>query len=65
MASTRSHPFLVKDISHVRPKERWPLKPKLVGQFDFAEWDARESFATLAFIALREDKNPREVRKEA
>jgi ATP-dependent DNA ligase len=42
---------------------RW-LKPRLVGQFEFAEWTPENHLRHSRFIALREDKYPREVRKE-
>jgi bifunctional non-homologous end joining protein LigD len=42
---------------------RW-LKPKLVGQFEFAEWTPENHLRHSRFIGLREDKNPRDVRKE-
>jgi ATP-dependent DNA ligase len=42
---------------------RW-LKPKLVGQLEFTEWTPENHLRHSRFVALREDKNPREVRKE-
>ena len=42
---------------------RW-LKPVLVGQFEFLEWTGDNHLRHSKFIALREDKNPREVRRE-
>lgn len=41
---------------------RW-LKPILVGQFEFLEWTGNH-LRHARFIALREDKPPREVRRE-
>jgi ATP-dependent DNA ligase len=42
---------------------RW-LKPKLVGQFDFVEWTADDHLRHSSFIALREDKSAKAVRRE-
>lgn len=42
---------------------RW-LKPELVGQFEFLEWTADNHLRHSKFIALREDKPAREVRRE-
>lgn len=42
---------------------RW-LKPELVGQFEFAEWTPENHLRHSRFISLREDKDPRQVRKE-
>jgi ATP-dependent DNA ligase len=41
---------------------RW-LKPKLVGQFEFVEWTA-DDLRHSSFIALREDKSAKAVRRE-
>jgi len=41
---------------------RW-LKPKLVGQFEFVEWLGPHLRHT-KFIALRDDKDPKKVRRE-
>ena len=43
---------------------RW-LKPVLVGQFEFLEWTADEHLRHTRFVALREDKNARQVTREA
>jgi ATP-dependent DNA ligase len=40
------------------------LKPVLVGQFEFAEWTGDSHLRHSKFIALREDKDPLEVRRE-
>jgi ATP-dependent DNA ligase len=40
---------------------RW-LRPELVGQFEFVEWTADGRLRHARFVALREDKNAREVR---
>ena len=42
---------------------RW-LKPVLVGQFEFLEWTSDDHLRHTRFIGLREDKFPREVRRE-
>jgi ATP-dependent DNA ligase len=42
---------------------RW-LKPVLVGQFEFLEWIGDNHLRHSRFIALREGKNAREVRRE-
>jgi DNA ligase D-like protein (predicted ligase) len=42
---------------------RW-VKPKLVGQFEFAEWTPDNHLRHSRFVALREDKEPREVVRE-
>ena len=43
---------------------RW-LKPSLVGQFEFVEWTPDNHLRHSRFIALRDDKDPREVRRES
>lgn len=40
------------------------LKPVLVGQFEFLEWTADDHLRHSRFVALREDKNAREVGRE-
>ena len=42
---------------------RW-LKPVLVGQFEFVEWTADHHLRHTKFVALREDKRARDVRRE-
>jgi ATP-dependent DNA ligase len=42
---------------------RW-LKPVLVGQFEFAEWTVDNHLRHSKFIALREDKDAKEVRRQ-
>jgi bifunctional non-homologous end joining protein LigD len=42
---------------------RW-IKPVLVGQFDFLEWTADNHLRHTKFIALREDKKPKDVMRE-
>jgi bifunctional non-homologous end joining protein LigD len=40
------------------------VKPKLVAEVSFVEWTRDGSLRHAAFIALRDDKLPREVRRE-
>jgi DNA ligase D-like protein (predicted ligase) len=42
---------------------RW-LEPKLVAQFEFVEWTSDNHLRHSKFVALRDDKDPREVHKE-
>jgi bifunctional non-homologous end joining protein LigD len=42
---------------------RW-LKPVLVGQFEYVEWTPDNHLRHSGFIALREDRDAREVRRE-
>jgi bifunctional non-homologous end joining protein LigD len=42
---------------------RW-VKPELVGQFEFLEWTADNHLRHSRFMALREDKPARDVRRE-
>jgi DNA ligase D-like protein (predicted ligase) len=42
---------------------RW-LKPKLVARFEFVEWTSDNHLRHSKFVALRDDKDAREVRKE-
>jgi bifunctional non-homologous end joining protein LigD len=42
---------------------RW-LKPVLVGQFEFVEWTPDHHLRHSTFIALRDDKSPRNIRRE-
>ena len=42
---------------------RW-LKPELVGQFEFVEWTGDGHLRHTRFLALREDKNASEVKRE-
>jgi DNA ligase D-like protein (predicted ligase) len=43
---------------------RW-LNPVLVGQFEFVEWTGENHLRHTKFIALREDKRARDVRRES
>ncbi len=45
-------------------KCRW-LKPRLVAAIEFAEWKSTNHLRHSKFIALREDKDPNEVVREA
>jgi bifunctional non-homologous end joining protein LigD len=40
------------------------VKPELVAQIRFVEWTAEGRLRHAAFLALRSDKNAREVRRE-
>ena len=40
------------------------LKPKLVAQIEFTEWTPDGHLRHASFLGLRDDKDPREVRKE-
>ncbi len=42
---------------------RW-LRPDLVGQFEFVEWTPDNHLRHTRFIALRNDKRPKDVRRE-
>ena len=42
---------------------RW-LKPELVAQFEFVEWTDDAHLRHSRFMALRDDKKPRDVRRE-
>ena len=43
---------------------RW-LKPVLVGQFEFVEWTEDAHLRHSRFMALREDKNAKDVQRES
>ncbi|HET9219777.1 MAG TPA: non-homologous end-joining DNA ligase [Terriglobia bacterium] len=43
---------------------RW-LKPVLVGQFEFLEWTADNHLRHTKFIALRDDKKPKDVMRDS
>lgn len=43
---------------------RW-LKPELVGQFEFVEWTGENHLRHARFVALRDDKRPEAVVREA
>jgi bifunctional non-homologous end joining protein LigD len=49
--------------AEVMPKIQW-LRPKLVAQIEFTEWTKGNHLRHSRFIALRNDKEPRTVRKE-
>jgi DNA ligase D-like protein (predicted ligase) len=42
---------------------RW-LRPVLVGQFEYTEWTPENHLRHSRFVALRDDKKPRDVRRE-
>jgi bifunctional non-homologous end joining protein LigD len=43
---------------------RW-LRPVLVAQFEFVEFTPDNHLRHSRFVGLREDKNPRDVRRES
>lgn len=45
------------------PKCRW-LKPKLVAQIEYADWTDVKNLRHLKFIALRDDKPAKDVKRE-
>jgi ATP-dependent DNA ligase len=47
----------------VSQKRIW-LRPELVAQFEFTEWTRDGHLRHSKFVALREDKNAREVVRE-
>ncbi len=49
--------------AEVMKKARW-LKPKLVAHVEFTDWTAANHLRHSRFVALRDDKDPREVTKE-
>jgi ATP-dependent DNA ligase len=42
---------------------RW-LRPRVVGQFGFVEWTPDGHLRHVRFMGLREDKDPKEVRRD-
>jgi bifunctional non-homologous end joining protein LigD len=42
---------------------RW-LEPRLIGQFEFVEWTEDAHLRHSRFVALRDDKRPKDVRRE-
>jgi DNA ligase D-like protein (predicted ligase) len=49
--------------AEVMPKIQW-LRPKLVAQIEFTDWTKGNHLRHSRFVALRDDKDPREVVKE-
>jgi ATP-dependent DNA ligase len=47
----------------VRHSTLW-LKPELVGQFEFVEWTSDHHLRHSRFMALRDDKKPKNVMQE-
>jgi bifunctional non-homologous end joining protein LigD len=47
----------------VMKRIRW-LKPELIAQVEFTEWTAHNHLRHSRFLGLRDDKTPREVRRE-
>jgi bifunctional non-homologous end joining protein LigD len=46
------------------PNYRW-VKPELVARVEFTEWTSAGSLRHSRFVALRDDKDPKDVRKES
>jgi len=42
---------------------RW-LEPRAIAEIEFAEWTPNDHLRHAAFVALRDDKRPRDVVKE-
>jgi DNA ligase D-like protein (predicted ligase)/DNA ligase D-like protein (predicted polymerase)/DNA ligase D-like protein (predicted 3'-phosphoesterase) len=57
---TTTCPFSVKPKE---PRVHW-IKPELVAQIKYSEWTETNSLRHPVFIALRNDKNPKDVHKE-
>jgi bifunctional non-homologous end joining protein LigD len=55
-------PFVADSI---KGREVTFLKPKLVAQISFAEWTKDNKLRQPVFLGLRDDKSPKEVRREA
>jgi bifunctional non-homologous end joining protein LigD len=51
-------------LTTAKMKECVWLKPVLVGQFEFLEWTGDNHLRHSRFIALRDDKAARDVRRE-
>ena len=49
--------------AEVMEKMQW-LQPKLVGQIEFTEWTTNNHLRHSQFVALRDDKNAKEVTRE-
>jgi bifunctional non-homologous end joining protein LigD len=45
-------------------KERWWLKPLLVGQFEFVEWTADGHLRHSRYMGIRDDTRPGDVVRE-
>jgi ATP-dependent DNA ligase len=60
----RGHDDALVGLTAAKMKDcRW-LRPVLVGQFEFLEWTGDNHLRHSKFIALREDKNARDVKRE-
>jgi bifunctional non-homologous end joining protein LigD len=46
------------------PRDAHFIQPKLVGEFEFAEWTKGGQLRASSFKGLRDDKDPKEVRRE-
>jgi DNA ligase D-like protein (predicted ligase) len=63
LPETRSGPS-GQGLTAAKMKECCWLRPRLVGQFEFAEWTPENHLRHSRFVELRGDKDPHEVRKE-
>ena len=52
-------------LSRMRHKAAIMPNPVLVGQFEFREWTPDDHLRHSRFVALRDDKQASEVRREA
>jgi len=43
---------------------RW-VQPRLVAEVEFSDWTAADHLRHSRFVALRDDKDPKDVRKES
>jgi bifunctional non-homologous end joining protein LigD len=41
------------------------VRPELVAQIEYVNWTEADHLRHSRFVALRDDKNPRDVRREA
>ena len=53
-----------REWANARRDPQLPLKPELVAQFEFVEWTDVNHLRHTKFIALREDKNAKDVHRE-
>jgi bifunctional non-homologous end joining protein LigD len=61
--SRSTPPFAIKPKARGLAEAHW-TEPKLVAEVAFTEWTADGSVRHPAFLGLREDKRPEEVRRE-
>jgi len=51
-------------VTHEAMKSYQWVKPKLVAEVEFTDWTAADHLRHSRFVALRDDKGPKDVRKE-